>query len=200
MQAVGVQELIDKLKTDGVTRGQQQAEEIISAAREEAVSITDDARREADQILANAKLQAQQMLDNGKQALQLASRDAILKLRESFQQEIHRKFTALVGQHLSDKSLLQKLILEVAGRARPEDSKDKMEVLVPSTLNQFVQGLAADMLREGVSFGTVDGLDGGVRVRLSDKDVDIDLTEETVTRLLMQFLAPRFRAFLESHA
>lgn len=200
MQAVGVQELIDKLKTDGVTRGQQQAEEIIAAAREEAVSIADDARREADQVLANAKLQAQQMLDNGKQALQLASRDAILKLRESFQQEIHRKFTSLVGQQLNDKSLLQKLILEVAGRARPEDSKDKMEVLVPSTLNQFVQGLAADMLREGVSFGTVDGLHGGVRVRLSDKDVDIDLTEETVTRLLMQFLAPRFRAFLESHA
>jgi V/A-type H+-transporting ATPase subunit E len=37
----------------------------------------------------------------------------------------------------------------------------------------------------------------GIRIRLVDRDVEIDLTDASVAALLLQHLQPRFRAFLE---
>jgi hypothetical protein len=37
-----------------------------------------------------------------------------------------------------------------------------------------------------------------MRIRLVDRDVEIELTDEALEALLMQFLAPRFRALLNS--
>jgi V/A-type H+-transporting ATPase subunit E len=210
--AVGVQDLIDRLKTDGVSRGKIEAEALLADARKQSMAIRDEARQEAESILASARSEAHQIEENGKQALRLAARDATLKLKESFQHEYKRRFAGLVSQTLSDTDFLKKLILEIARRSVPHDTDEPIEVLLPSdthdhhdgadggseALSHFVAGLTGDMLREGVTFGTSDSTSAGVRVRLQQQDVEIDLTEETVSTLLMRFLAPRFRALVDA--
>ena len=59
---------------------------------------------------------------------------------------------------------------------------------------------AADVLREGLTFGVSDEAAAGVTVRLLEEDVEIELTDETVTALLMEYMLPRFRAILEQGA
>lgn len=213
---MGVQELIDRLKADGVTRGQAEAEALLAEARKQSMIILDDAKQEAEQILRKAREEARQIEGNGKEALKLAARDATLKLKESFQHEFKKRFGKLVGVTLHDDEFLKRLILEVACKAVPSDSPGATEVLLPAskineddlhrgidqvqegTLAHFVLGLAAEQLREGVTFGVTDTFTEGVRVRLAEQDVEIDLSDETVSGLLLRFLAPRFRALLDT--
>ena len=214
-QTSGVQELIDRLRDEGVSSGQSEADALVTEARKQSMTILDDAKREAEDIRAKARAEAAKTEENGNEALRLASRDVMLKLRESFHEEFENRVRKLVAFELKDLRFLEKLILEIARRSMPEDAGTSVQVLLPAdevtseelagsvtdvkegTLGYFVLGLAADVLREGLTFGVSDDTTAGVRVQLVDDDVEIELTDETVTALLMQFMVPRFRAILE---
>ena len=60
----------------------------------------------------------------------------------------------------------------------------------------FVLSLGGGMLRDGMSFGVADDGEAGIRVRLVDDDVQIELTESALSELLLQHMLPRFRALL----
>ena len=157
-------------------------------------------------------------MEGGEEALRLASRDVIIKLKESFHQEFENRVRQLVGHKLRDQSFLERVILEIAGRSMPEDEGQAIELLLPAedvseeelhgslsdvsegSLGHFVLGLAADVLREGLTFGVSDETETGVKVRLLEEDVEVELTDETITALLMKYMLPRFRAILEQGA
>ena len=213
---MGVQELIDRLKTDGVTKGQAEAELLVTEARKQAMVILDDAKKEAESLLKKARDETRLLEDHGKQALTLASRDSVLQLREAFRDEFQRRFGKLVSFTLQDTEFLKKLILEIANGSTSHGDSQRVEILLPmvdgraaelsggldaaeeGSLSHFVLGLTGDLLREGVSFSVNDRSEHGVRVRLVDRDVEVDLTDETVTGLLMRFLTPKFRELIDS--
>ncbi len=64
-------------------------------------------------------------------------------------------------------------------------------------LTHFVLGLSDDILRRGVSFSVSDQHEHGIRIRLVDKDISLELTDEAIAALLLDHLQPRFRAILE---
>jgi len=217
-QSSGVQELIDRLHQEGVAQGQSEADALLKEARKQSMTLLDNAQREAEEILARARTESAGIVENGNQALRLASRDVLLKLREAFHDEFESRVRRLVGPTLQDDKFLQQLILEIARRATPKDSSRQLQVLLPAekvtaeelagevaemrpgTLSHFVLGLAADVLREGLSFGVSDDPSPGVLVRIVQDDVQVELTDETISALLLQYLAPRFRAILEKEA
>jgi V/A-type H+-transporting ATPase subunit E len=53
------------------------------------------------------------------------------------------------------------------------------------------------MLREGLELLPADDVAGGARVRLVGQDLEIDLTDTAVTRLLLKHLLPRYRDIVE---
>jgi V/A-type H+/Na+-transporting ATPase subunit E len=200
--AVGVEELIDRLKSDGVSKGQQEADALVADAKRQSMAILDAARSEADEIVAKAKAEAERARLAGLQALQLAGRDAVLKLRESFQLQFEHRLRKLVGQSVEDPELLRRMILEVVGKSRP-DSAGQVQLLLPlgaaghDPLLAYVTGLAAEMLREGLTFGVGEDINAGVRVRLVDQAVEIDLSDESLASFLARFLVPRFRQIMD---
>lgn len=214
VKSSGVQELIDRLREEGVAKGHSEAETLLAEARKESMQILDDAKRKADEMLADARRETEQMKKAGTEALRLASRDVLLSVRESFQEEFVAKVRQLVSHTLQDRSFLEKLILEIAGRAVPRDADKPIEILLPDepatvddlrrhpesleedTLSRFAMGLAGDVVRDGVTFATNRETGTGVCVKLVEDDVQIELTDETLTELLMQHLLPRFQAIL----
>ena len=77
-----------------------------------------------------------------------------------------------------------------------EELKQSPEAVEPGTLTHFVIALAGEVLRQGVTFSTAPGFDG-IKVKLTDRDVSIDLTEEAIATLLKRHLQPRLRAVME---
>lgn len=219
LQVSGVQTLIDRLRQEGVASGQSEAERLVSAARVEAMKILDNAKAEAEAIVAAAKKEAASVVENGNEALRLASRDAVLKVREAFYEEFKNRLNRLVKHKLSDQRLLEQMILELAAKARPGEDKGQIRLLLPEShiseedlqkeikdvkpgsLAAFVLGLTADILRDGLTFGISDDPNStGVKIQIVNDDVQLELTDQTITSVLLQYLVPRYRAVMKKDA
>jgi V/A-type H+-transporting ATPase subunit E len=110
----GVENLIQRLREQGVEAGQSSAEKIVLDAQKRATWIVEEAELEAKQLINNAKIQADAHQKAGEDALKLAMRDVLLKLcdtlLESFSQDVQR----VVGQKMEQEAFLERLILQLA--------------------------------------------------------------------------------------
>lgn len=222
-QPVGVQQLIDRLKSDGVEEGQQQAEALLAAAKQQAAAITEEARREADAILSEAQQEAERIQTNGKRALSLAARDASLQLKEQLQREFRGWVGALVQTQLDAPGFLADVLHEMAKQAIASTSgsagggsaggggeagqaataqSGKLTALVSGnqteSLDAFVKGQAAEMFRHGVEVRPEPSIAHGVRIQIEGQEVEIDFSDEAATAAMMRFLAPKFRQLIGS--
>ena len=75
-----------------------------------------------------------------------------------------------------------------------EDSPDEEQ------LQQFVLSLGGDALRDGITFDIADSDVPGVRVQIVDDEMEVDLSTDTLTALLLKHLSPRFRAAVEQQS
>lgn len=120
----GVDALIERLRNDGVVAGQIEAENIIHDAHKRAEWIISEAQSNAQQIVDKAKADASEIDHATQDALKLATRDAMLKLRDmllgTFSEEVGR----VVGTQMADREFMAKLILALAGRVRDKTGLD----------------------------------------------------------------------------
>jgi V/A-type H+-transporting ATPase subunit E len=214
----GVEALIDRLRDEGVAAGRAAAKNIEADARVRAADILHDAEDRAAQLVEQARKEAQTLRKAGEEALHIAMRDTVLHLKGQLTERFGTEVRRLIAVAMDQQDFLQKLILEVAGRAREQagvDAGQPVKVLLPralvgleelrrkplelreGSLSHFVLSVAGNVLAEGVTFGVADDDAKGVRLYLEDKDVQIDVTDEAVAALLLQHLQPRFRAILE---
>jgi V/A-type H+-transporting ATPase subunit E len=215
-ESSGVQALIDRLRAEGVEAGRAEADRLVAEARGRAQQIQAEAREEAEAIRAKARDDAAAEKRAADQAMQLAARDTVLALKQDMALRFTQEVKRLVGLEMKDHDFLRRLILEVAGRAREglpeaapmrailpreaigvEELRAKPEEAREGTLAHHVLGLSREMLRHGVEL-SIDGEQAaGLRLQLTDHDMQIDLTDEAVAALLLRHLLPRFRALLE---
>lgn len=214
----GVDALIARLREEGVSAGRAQAAQIVSDAQLQAKEILDKAQADARDRLETARREADAYRAAGDEALRTAIRDTILSMKSDLMQRFSSDVRRLVSRQLADPEILQKMILEVAGRLRDGagvEQEDPLEIVLPETavgleelrnnpeelgtgrLTGFVLGLTGEMLREGVTFSASEDAKTGIQVKVEGKDVTLDLTDEAVADLLLQHLQPRFRAVLE---
>jgi V/A-type H+-transporting ATPase subunit E len=214
--ASGVEELIARLRDQGVEKGRAEAEALVQEARSQAAAAVAQAEAQARSIVERARAEAESLRTSGRQALELAFRDATLALKAQLSERFTGEVRQLVGEEQEKQEILERMILEIVGTLRPEaDQSQQVEVLLPrriaglaelsqhpeeleqGILSRFVQLTARGLLREGVSFGVAKGPEAGLRLRLVDRDVVLDLTDAAIAQTLLAHLQPRFRALLE---
>jgi V/A-type H+-transporting ATPase subunit E len=211
-QSHGIQELVDTLHQDGVAAGREQGQRVVAEAETRAQWIIDQAKREAEQLRQQAATEAAFIRQAGKEALELAYRDTMLKLKDQLLAQFSENLRRLVSQELTEADLLSRLILSIVGdcdlpagpadielpaqAAAVADIGQHPEMLKGDALVGYVSDLTANMLRDGVSLGV--GRQGaGLVIHLREDNIKVELTDEVVAELLLSFLQPRFRALLE---
>jgi V/A-type H+-transporting ATPase subunit E len=213
VESAGVESLIGRLRDEGITQGRTQAEALVTAAQQQAADLVAAAHRESEAIVTRAKEEAGKLKGAGEDAIRLAMRDTILAAEGELHKEFEDRLRRLVKGVLAEPAFLQRLILEVAGRVAPtgeqraevllpaalvslEDLQSKPEEATPGTLMHFVLSIGGGMLREGMHFGVSEDDEAGIRVRLVEEDVQIEVTESAISQLLLRHMLPRFRALL----
>lgn len=214
-QSSGVQNLITRIRDDGVQAGETRAEEIIAEARREAASLLAEARAEAENTQKKASAEIESFKNAALEALKLAARDTRLQLEAevlaAFQEHVKR----LVAPVAYDGSFIRALILVLAGQTAEQYPRDQqLEILVSDLLagredenaeldqaiRENVLGISGNMLREGVEIIPSSEVPGGARVRVVGQDLEIDLSEEAISKLLLKHLLPRYRSILDGSA
>jgi V/A-type H+-transporting ATPase subunit E len=168
--SAGVEDLITRLRDQGVAAGKTEADRLVQEAKDKAAALLQDAETQAKAVLQKAHSEADALRQAGQEALELAFRDTVIALRS----ELSRRFAGEV----------QRLVREE-------------EQLENGTLTRFVRLMSQKMLRDGVEFGKAGDNATGLRLRLVDRDIVLDLSDKAVADVILAHLQPRFRALLE---
>ena len=213
----GVEALIERLRQQGVEAGRAARDEFIGEAEREGETIIKDAREKAAAIVAEAHQESERLKASGEDALRVAMRDTVLRMRETLRKRLEGQVRSLVAKQLVDEEFLRRLIVEVAGQARDDSQADQaehVEVLLPpeaigleelqrrpeelqSKLSQFAKEIASATWRDGVIIDTLEPGSRGIRIRLKDEELELDLSDRAIADLLLEHLQPRFRAVME---
>ena len=214
--ASGVQELISRLRDEGVKAGQEKSDQILQEAQEQAARIVATARAEAEELLSKARSEIEREKAAALESVRVAIRDTELKMEAEVKADFAAHVRRLVSVEMSDKKFLRQMILGIAGMAADEKAcEDRpIEVLLPKDLfatdekrtrltekgqervRRLVLGISGDMLRDGVDLKPSDDISGGIRIRLVGEDLEIDLSDKAISELLLQNLLPRYRAIV----
>jgi V/A-type H+-transporting ATPase subunit E len=214
--ASGVQELISRLRDEGVKAGREKSDQILQEAREQAARIVAQAKAEAEELLNKARSEIEREKATALESVRVAIRDTELKMEAEVKADFAAHVRRLVSIEMGDKKFLRQVILGIAGMAAGDQAcEDKpIEVLLPKDLfeadekrtrltkkgqdrmRRLVLGISGDMLREGVDLKPSDDISGGIRIRLVGEDLEIDLSDQAISDLLLQNLLPRYRAIV----
>src|SRR4030042_2198339 len=106
-----LQELTEKIYQEGISKGNTEAEAIISNARKEADNIISGAKKEADEILKEARKKSEEILSNGKAELKLSSKQAINALKQQITDLINGEIIhSSVSSAFDDLQFIQRII------------------------------------------------------------------------------------------
>ena len=202
--AENIESFVTKLRTEGIQQGKQEAAQIIDEAQKKADALISEARTQADKIIADANTEAKGVMSRSRTELELASRDAVLKLRESLEQALQSVLLGPVDKTLDDEAFLKELIKSIMDRyiSAAIDSYTPMKVTVSEEMNKKLADWAINELRNCCS-DQIGGFDMHDTLRQSGFEFNIhgatvEVTRDSVLETLMSLVGPNLRDILAS--
>jgi len=196
---IQVQELIDKIKKDGIKTATEEANKVKAEAENEARRIIDAAKKEADNLISRGKEDAQRSERAGIAALEQASRNLVLAFRDEIQGLLERIIGNSVNANYGDdvlKAALPDLIKSWAAKGG-----DNLAVILPENELSRLQGFFADKLsnelKKGVELKSNRKLPCGFHISNKEGSVYYDFSSEAVTELLATYLNPKLANILK---
>jgi len=199
---IQVQELIDKIKKDGIKTATDEANRIKAEAEAEARRILEAAKKEADDLISNGKQDAQRSESAGIAALQQASRNLVL----AFKDEINSLLSRIINEQVSanyNEDILKNTLPELL-KAWAAKGSDNMAVILPeaelSKLQGFFKDKLAGELSKGLELKSNRKLSCGFRISNKEGSVYYDFSAEAVADLLSTYLNPKLAELLKEAA
>ncbi|MGR9037409.1 MAG: hypothetical protein ACU83O_12625 [Gammaproteobacteria bacterium] len=205
-----VQDLIDRIRDQGVQSANREASRILDEAEAKASRMLDDAQKEIELMRSKAAAEIESERKAALEALKLSARDTVLQLKNGVAAAFETFVKRLVTSASQDRELVKNLVLVLAGHSADEFIKDKnIQILLSDAImtgksdekllamgKQAILGLSSDMLREGVELIPSSLVEGGAKVRLVGEQLEIDLTDKAISKMLAARLLPRFQNIL----
>ena len=195
-----VEELIDRIKRDGVAAAENSASKTISEAQKEAEKIISNAKAEADKIIRQAKDETERLQKSGEDAIRQAGRNLLIAFRDSIQKELSTLVNGEVSSVYS-KDMLVKLVPEVIKEWVKNTSAEDVSVLLNEKhLKQVEDGLKAALKAEiskGLTLGVDNSVAAGFRIGVKDGAAFYDYSADSVAELFSSYLNPRIAKLMK---
>ena len=191
---IQLQELIEKIKKDGVSSAESAARKIIADAEKKAASIVSDAEVKADSIIKTAKAETDRMEKASEDAIAQAGRNLIISFRDG----INKELSSIVNSETEkamDKDLLKKLIPETVKAWSANLDVDDVSLLLPAKDLKALEtslktALKAKIAKELVIKSDA-SLSAGFRIGSKNGSAFYDFSAEEVAALFSAYLNPK---------
>ena len=195
-----LKELTEKLYQEGLSKGKQEGEALLEAARAEAALIKAAALKEADDIKAAAEKEADDLRTRVESDLKMAARQSIQATRQDIEQLLVTKVAGpAVDSVLSDQAFAKEVITAVARNFSATEPRELALILPESlkaSLEPFVRNELTQILGKGVQAGFSKKITGGLEIGPADGSYRISLTDDTFKALIAEYLRPTARKLL----
>jgi V/A-type H+-transporting ATPase subunit E len=197
---IQLQELIDKIKRDGIESASEEALRLKTQAEGEAKHIVDAARREAADIIAKGTADAERAEKAGEAALEQASRNLVLAFKKEIETLLDKIIALKIDAVYNDEVL--KEVLPGLLKNWASQGSDALDVLLSEkdrkALEGYFNGKLASELAKGLELKTDRNLGSGFRIAEKDGSAYYDFSAESVAELLSAYLNPRLAEILKS--
>ena len=199
-----IESFVAKLQSEGVDAGKQQAQELIDQAQTQADTLLADAKKQAAKIIADAQTESEGIVDRGRTELKLASRDIVLKLRETLTEGLKAVLAGEVHDKLDDTALIGTLLHDIVVMYAKQlhEHRDVMQINVPEPQREKLREWALAEIGQQ----SVDGVRGVFNLHTTLKEAGfeytiagrtVEVTTESVTTALAELITPALRDLLD---
>ncbi|MFA6508388.1 MAG: V-type ATP synthase subunit E [Treponemataceae bacterium] len=199
---IQLQELIDKIKKDGIEKSSAEAARSKAEAEAEAKRIVEAAKKEADALVSKAKVDAERFEKAAAAALEQSSRNLIL----SFKTEIAHLLEIVVKRDTAvayGEDALKAAVPEVV-KAWAAQKGDSLDVLLSADslakLESFFTQKLSIELKKGVTLKSDKTVGNGFKIGAKDGSSYYDFSADAVAELLSAYLNPRLAEILKASA
>lgn len=199
---VQLQELIDKIKKDGVASAESSAQKIIDEAEKKAASIIKEAEAKRDSIIKDAKAETERMEKASEDAIIQSGRNLIISFRDG----INKELSALINaetEKVYDKDLLKKIIPETVKAWSANPAGELAVLLSPKDLkaleSSFKTALKAQ-ISKGLEIKSDASISSGFRIGSKKGSAFYDFSAEEVASLFSAYLNPKTTELMKKAA
>ncbi len=200
---IQLQELIDKIKKDGVASAENEAGRIIKEAEAKAASIIDDAQKKSDDMIKNAKAEIARLEKASEDAITQASRNMLLSFRESLVKELDR-LVSVETEKAYSKDMLKALVPEtVKSWSKNTDASGLSVLLSEKDLKELeaeFKGALKAEIAKGLEIKSDSSVQAGFRIGINNGAAFYDYSAESVAELFAAYLNPRVAAIMKNAA
>lgn len=195
-----VQKICDALRRETLEPAQKEAERIIDQANQERTRIVQDAELEAKQIIAKGRSQVEQQQGLFQSSLTQAAKQGVELLKQQIEQALFNPaLTKMVEESTSKPEVIAQLVNSIVKAIDRDGLKTDVTAVVsksvsPDEINTLLLKEVLNRLKGStVRIGT---FTGGAQVKLENKKMTLDISEEALKELLAAFLRENFRSYL----
>lgn len=200
---VQLQELVDKIKKNGVETAEAKAADIIKNAEAKAAAIIKSAKSEADGIIKNGVAEAERAEKAGISAVSQAGRNLLISFRDGITAELEALIKSETVKAY-DSSVLKELVPSAVKAWISNNGTDDIAVLLsPSDAAKLESGFTSALKQElakGIEIRSDISVSGGFRIGSKDGSAYYDFSADAVADLFSAYLNPRVAAIIKSAA
>ena len=199
---IQLQELLDKIKREGLEVAESEALKSRSAVAEEKERILAEARKEAQSILDKARAEAAKAEEAGRAALSQASRDFLLAFRLQLETILAAAVKSEIASAYGPEVIAAALPAVVAALA--SGGSQDLSVLLPAALLEKIESRSASILsaelKKGVTLKPSPDVEAGFRIVEKNGAAYYDFSADALAELFSTRLNARLAETLRSAA
>jgi len=189
-----LQELLQRIHSEGVEKAKGEAKEILDAAQEKAILMINNAETEAEKILAAARKASEDIQKNTESDMKLSAQHTMSVVKQKITDVVLTRIIELPAKEsFNQHQFLQELIIEVV-KAWRENSDSIRMVLSESLqkqLNQWLDQTIPSVLGTKIKVEFNPLMKNGFAIEPVDGTYKLSFTDEDFINLFRSYLRPR---------
>lgn len=197
---IQLQELIEKIKSDGVAAAEKEAAARLETAHAEAEQIIADAKAEAEKIKKQVQEENNRFVKASEDAIRQAARNLLISFRETVTKELSSIINEKIAENYSKDILASLIPTVVEAWAKKTDADDISVLLNEDDLGAIEDSLMAalkERMLDGVILKADEHVNSGFRIAVQNGAAYYDYSAEAVADMFAAYLNPRVAALLK---
>ncbi|NLY25396.1 MAG: hypothetical protein GX042_10400 [Bacteroidales bacterium] len=191
-----IQELTSKLYSEGVEKGREEAERVITEANAKAQQIVNEAEDRASEIITSAQKQQAELKRHTEAELKLYAAQSAEALKTEIINLVTDKLATLnVKAAMEEKSFMQQLIIELV-RDWSKNETLSIGVQNPKELESYIASNIKELLDNGLKIESVNGIKTGFTLSPEDGSYKVRFGEDEFIAYFKEFLRPQIQNLL----
>ena len=196
-----LQELTDKLYNEGLSKGKQEAEQMMANAKNEAAQIIAQAKEQAQEILAKAQNEAAEIKSKTENDVKMASLQAFTAVKQQIESVITAKTLAPAKAAVAETEFLKEIVKAIVTAFNPQNSDSvALDIILPAEkqaeLEQFAKEQLSKICSAGVDVQFSKGVQGGFKIAPKGEGYMLSFTDKDFENIIAEYLRPKTKELL----